>query len=108
MNKTLTDQQRATFDEWFADAWAQYEDKEVTSEIKAKVWALKAWCHLFARASSPNAAGAEGANDLNERATLAAGQWATSNTPIKEALAYRDGFIAGACAPAQAADGEKR
>ncbi|WCM21430.1 hypothetical protein NDK50_08260 [Paraburkholderia bryophila] len=29
-----------------------------------------------------------------ERATLAAGQWATSNTPIAEALAYRDGFAA--------------
>ncbi|WP_241017632.1 hypothetical protein [Burkholderia sp. Ac-20349] len=51
-----------------------------------------------------NAAGAEGTADLNERATLAAGQWANSNTPIKEALAYRDGFIAGAIAPAQAAE----
>ncbi|WP_181162396.1 hypothetical protein [Burkholderia contaminans] len=37
--------------------------------------------------------------DLNERAMLAAGQWATSDTPIKEALAYRDGFVAGARAP---------
>lgn len=53
------------------------------------------------RASSPNAAGAE---DLSERAMLAAGQWATSDTPIKEALAYRDGFIAGASAPAQASE----
>ncbi|MCA8427822.1 hypothetical protein LGN30_32050 [Burkholderia seminalis] len=50
----------------------------------------------YARASSPNAAGAE---DLNERAMLAAGQWAASDTPIKEALVYRDGFVAGARAP---------
>ncbi|WP_175787381.1 hypothetical protein [Burkholderia anthina] len=44
------------------------------------------------------------AADLNERAHLAAGQWATSNTPISEALAYRDGFIAGAHFPAQASE----
>ncbi|MBN3832906.1 hypothetical protein [Burkholderia sp. Ac-20344] len=58
---------------------------------------------LVARASLPNAAGAE---DLNERAMLAAGQWATSDTPIAEALAYRDGFIAGARAPRTDVAGE--
>lgn len=57
-----------------------------------------------ARAASANETGAERAMDLLERAHLAAGQWANSNTPISEALAYRDGFIAGARAPAQAAE----
>ncbi|MCA7945595.1 hypothetical protein [Burkholderia vietnamiensis] len=46
----------------------------------------------------------DGAADLAERAHLAAGQWANSNTPIAEALAYRDGFIAGARSPAMAAE----
>ncbi|TPQ37136.1 hypothetical protein C2U71_25660 [Burkholderia ubonensis] len=55
-----------------------------------------------ARAASANETGAEGAADLEERAHLAAGQWANSNTPIAEALAYRDGFIAGARSPAMA------
>ncbi|MBR8228055.1 hypothetical protein KDX05_06985 [Burkholderia vietnamiensis] len=50
---------RSEFDAWFADAWAKYEDKEVTSEIKSKVWALKAWRH-FVRAASANETGAEG------------------------------------------------
>ncbi|CAB5083407.1 hypothetical protein IST4116A_01239 [Burkholderia cenocepacia] len=57
-----------------------------------------------ARASSANETRAEGSTHLAERAHLAAGQWANSNTPIAEALAYRDGFIAGARAPAQAPD----
>lgn len=57
-----------------------------------------------ARAASANETGAEGAADLEERAHLAAGQWANSNTPIAEALAYRDGFIAGARSPAMAAE----
>ncbi|WP_264858167.1 hypothetical protein [Burkholderia cenocepacia] len=56
-----------------------------------------------ARAASANETAAEGAADLAERAHLAAGQWANSNTPIAEALAYRDGFIAGARSPAMAA-----
>ncbi|WP_438452233.1 hypothetical protein, partial [Listeria monocytogenes] len=34
--------ERAAFDAWFADAWNAYPDKETTSEIKSKVWALKA------------------------------------------------------------------
>jgi hypothetical protein len=45
----------------------------------------------------------DASDSATERATLAAGQWATSNTPIAHALAYRDGFMAGelaACAVA--------
>ncbi|HIE4193259.1 MULTISPECIES: hypothetical protein [Burkholderia] len=52
--------ERAAFDAWFADAWNAYPDKETTSEIKSKVWALKAWRHLFPRAAASHpAAGQE-------------------------------------------------
>ncbi|MCA8313217.1 hypothetical protein LGN43_02895 [Burkholderia multivorans] len=50
-------------------------------------------------ATSVNGTGAEGPEDLNERARLAAGQWANANTPISEALAYRDGYIAVPASP---------
>lgn len=43
---------------------------------------------------------AAGSMDLADRALAAAGQWANSNTPLGEALAYRDGFIAGVLQPA--------
>lgn len=62
------------------------------------------WGWQAARAASANETGAEVATELAERATLAAGQWANSNTPIAEALAYRDGYIAGARSPAMAAE----
>ncbi|MFC0697998.1 hypothetical protein [Paraburkholderia humisilvae] len=46
---------------------------------------------------APNAADAAAAQgDLQERALLAAVQWANADTPIVEALAYRNGFVAGA------------
>ncbi|WP_157647279.1 hypothetical protein [Burkholderia ubonensis] len=61
-----------------------------------------AWLRT-ARTASANETGAEGADDLNERAHLAAGKWANANTPISEALANRDGYIAGARFPAMAA-----
>lgn len=35
-------------------------------------------------------------DDLSERATLAAAAWANSDTPVATALAYRDGYVAGA------------
>jgi hypothetical protein len=35
-------------------------------------------------------------DDLAERALQAAGQWANTDTPIAAALAYRDGYVAGA------------
>lgn len=40
---------KAVFESWFADEWAAFEDKPIFSEIKAKVWALKAW---YARAAA--------------------------------------------------------
>ena len=40
---------KAAFESWFADEWAAFEDKPIFSEIKAKVWALKAW---YARGAS--------------------------------------------------------
>ncbi|WP_198386283.1 hypothetical protein [Burkholderia ubonensis] len=61
-----------------------------------------AWLRT-ARTASANETGAEGADDLNERAHLAAGKWANANTTISEALANRDGCIAGARFPAMAA-----
>ncbi|WP_231747151.1 hypothetical protein [Burkholderia sp. BDU5] len=61
---------------------------------------LDAIAELKGRATSANETGAERSDDLNERAHLAAGQWANANTPISEALAYRDGYIAGASSPA--------
>ncbi|MCA7962540.1 hypothetical protein LGM54_06180 [Burkholderia cenocepacia] len=54
------------------------------------------------RANELWASASEKAAELAERALLAAGQWADSNTPITEALAYRDGFIAGANVSTQA------
>ncbi|KVT92659.1 hypothetical protein WK60_13795 [Burkholderia ubonensis] len=55
--------------------------------------------HFIAHAVTEFVPGA----DLVERATLAAAAWATSDTPVGEALAYRDGFIAGARSPATVA-----
>ncbi|MBR8475793.1 hypothetical protein [Burkholderia cenocepacia] len=70
---------------------------ETITEESIQAWLGSALANpRYARASSANETGAEGAPDLEERAHLAAGQWANSNTPIAEALAYRDGFIAGA------------
>lgn len=40
---------KAAFESWFTDEWAAFEDKPIFSEIKAKVWALKAW---YARGAS--------------------------------------------------------
>ncbi|OJA66546.1 hypothetical protein BGV71_31680 [Burkholderia ubonensis] len=59
--------------------------------------------HFIAHAVTEFVPGA----DLVERATLAAAAWATSDTPVGEALAYRDGIVAGVTAtvpqpPAQA------
>ncbi|WP_186166492.1 DUF551 domain-containing protein [Burkholderia gladioli] len=54
------DEQRAAFEAWFADAWNAYPDKETTSEIKSKVWALKAWRHLPPRAAASQPAAAAG------------------------------------------------
>ncbi|KKI36097.1 hypothetical protein VI03_25305 [Burkholderia vietnamiensis] len=42
-----------------------------------------------------NGPAGDAAVDLAERALIASGQWASSDTPIAHALAYRDGFIAG-------------
>ncbi|WP_198433084.1 hypothetical protein [Burkholderia ubonensis] len=74
----------------------------VTRASTIAIWEAleKPW---YAVATSANETGVEGAADLNERAHLAAGQWANANTPISEALAYRDGYIAGAHSPAMAA-----
>ncbi|WP_241331149.1 hypothetical protein [Burkholderia cenocepacia] len=62
----------------------------------ADAWTVWRAACTYTRAASANETRAGGSTDLAERAQLAAGQWANSNTPIAEALAYRDGFIAGA------------
>ena len=59
--------ERAAFDMWFTDAWNAYLDKETTSEIKSKVWALKAWRHLFPRAAASQPA-ADDSMTLNDAA----------------------------------------
>ena len=84
--------------------FAGYEKPEVSFTRAANGYDFDKAEPLYRRAASANETGAEGATDLEERAHLAAGQWANSNTPIAEALAYRDGFIAGARSPAMAVE----
>ncbi|WP_233622363.1 hypothetical protein [Burkholderia multivorans] len=84
-----------------ADIWHMWNS--IDQNVSATRPILFARALLSRRAAAPAPAhetGAEGSNDLNERAHLAAGQWANANTPISEALAYRDGYIAGARSPA--------
>ncbi|MDR9177946.1 hypothetical protein [Burkholderia multivorans] len=87
-----------------ADIWRMWNS--IDQNVSATRPILFARALLSRRAAAPASAherGAEGSNDLNERAHLAAGQWANANTPISEALAYRDGYIAGAHCGAMAA-----
>ncbi|VBB10668.1 hypothetical protein [Burkholderia stabilis] len=88
---------RALADECENDAIAGWEERMQHRIDDAK--------RILARAASANENGEEEANELSERALLAASAWANSDTPLSEALAYRDGFIAGARSPAMAAEG---
>ncbi|WP_206141828.1 hypothetical protein [Burkholderia sp. Ac-20384] len=107
--KPVADERTARLDDEDIDAIAESMPGGLPSFMKQ--WGWRQFARAVedevlincTRAPSSNATGPEVGTDLNERAHLAAGQWATSNTPIAEALAYRDGFIAGANAPAQSA-----
>ncbi|KWE56855.1 hypothetical protein WL77_28975 [Burkholderia ubonensis] len=76
---------------------------ETIAKIRAKQAAKPKYSPLPEAPRSP-AMAAEVAKDLAERGHLAAGAWANANTPASEALANRDGFIAGARSPAVAAE----
>ncbi|WP_254212841.1 hypothetical protein [Burkholderia multivorans] len=87
-----------------AEIWRMWNS--IGQNVSATRPILFARALLSRRAAAPASSHetrAEGCNDLNERAHLAAGQWANANTPISEALAYRDGYIAGAHCGAMAA-----